>query len=142
MAGIVLCSIQDSSYIDRKMEVSSYIIFGPVFFASIGLKTSIDNVSMGILLFSIGFVLVALITKIIGCGLMARICRFSGKDSLKVGVGMMTRGEVALIVSQKGLSVGLMSPVYFTSVIFLINLSLSIAILVYHLFLNLLVELN
>lgn len=123
VAGIILCSIRDSSYIDEKMEVSSYMIFGPIFFASIGLKTNIDSLDGKILLFSLGFVLVALITKIIGCGLMARICRFSTADSLKIGVGMMTRGEVALIVAQKGLSVGVLSPVYFTSVILLIIVS-------------------
>ena len=99
------------------------MLFGPVFFASIGLKTSIDNIDAGIIIFSIGFVLFALITKIIGCGLMAKICRFSFKDSLKIGVGMMTRGEVALIVSQKGLTVGLLTPVYFTAVILLIIVS-------------------
>ena len=123
VAGIILCSIRDSSYIEEKMEVSSYMIFGPVFFASIGLKTSIDSLDGGILLFSLGFVAVALITKIVGCGLMAKICRFRFQDSLKIGVGMMTRGEVALIVAQKGLSVGLLTPVYFTSVILLIIVS-------------------
>ena len=123
VAGIILCSMRDSSYIEEKMEVSSYMIFGPVFFASIGLKTSIDNVNGSILLFSLGFVLVALITKIVGCGLMAKLCRFRFQDSLKIGVGMMTRGEVALIVAQKGLSVGLLTPVYFTSVILLIIVS-------------------
>ena len=123
VAGIVLCSIRDSNYIEEKMEISSYMIFGPVFFASIGLKTSIDNVNTGILLFSLGFVLVALVTKIVGCGLMAKVCRFRTQDCLKIGVGMMTRGEVALIVAQKGLSVGLLTPVYFTSVILLIIVS-------------------
>ncbi len=123
VAGIVLCSMRDSSYIEEKMEVSSYMIFGPVFFASIGLKTNIDNINGNILLFSLCFVLVALICKILGCGLMARICRFRFQDSLKIGVGMMTRGEVALIVAQKGLSVGLLTPVYFTSVILLIIVS-------------------
>lgn len=123
VAGIILCSMRDSSYIEEKMEVSSYMIFGPVFFASIGLKTSIDNVNGNILLFSLGFVLVALITKIVGCGLMAKLCKFRFQDSLKIGVGMMTRGEVALIVAQKGLSVGLLTPVYFTSVILLIIVS-------------------
>lgn len=123
VAGIVLCSMRDSSYIDEKMEVSSYMIFGPVFFASIGLKTSIDSVDGTILLFSLSFVLVALITKIIGCGIMAKLCKFNIKDSFKIGVGMMTRGEVALIVSQKGLSVGMISPIYFTAVIFLIIVS-------------------
>lgn len=123
VAGIILCSVQDSTYIERKVDINSYMLFGPVFFASIGLKTNIDNVTGSILLFSLGFVVVGLLTKIIGCGLMARACKFKGHDALKIGVGMMTRGEVALIVSQKGLSVGLMDPVYFTSVIFLIVIS-------------------
>ena len=62
-------------------------------------------------------------TKIVGCGLMAKACRFNAADSLKIGVGMMTRGEVALIVAQKGLNVGLLNPVYFTAVILLIVFS-------------------
>lgn len=123
VAGIILCSIRDSDYIAEKMDINSYMLFGPVFFASIGLKTSIDNVNASILLFSLAFVAVGLVTKIIGCGLMARLCKFNKADSLKIGVGMMTRGEVALIVAQKGLSVGLLSPVYFTSVILLIIFS-------------------
>ena len=123
VAGIILCSIKDSEYIERKVDVNSYMIFGPVFFASIGLKTNIDSISGSILLFSLGFVLVGLVSKIIGCGLMAKLCKFNGNDALKIGVGMMTRGEVALIVSQRGLSVGLLEPVYFTSVIFLIIVS-------------------
>lgn len=123
VAGIILCSLRDSEYIAHEMDANSYMLFGPVFFASIGLKTNIESMNTSILLFSIGFVVVALITKIIGCGLMAKICRFNLSDSIKVGVGMMTRGEVALIVSQKGLSVGLLTPVYFTSVILLIIVS-------------------
>ena len=54
---------------------------------------------------------------------MGKLCRFSWKDSLKIGVGMMTRGEVALIVSQKGLSVGMIGSEYFTAVILLIVVS-------------------
>jgi len=123
VAGIILCSVDDCTYIERKVDINSYMLFGPVFFASIGLKTNIDNITGSILLFSVGFVIVALLTKIIGCGIMARLCKFKGHDALKIGVGMMTRGEVALIISQKGLSVGLLEPVYFTSVILLIIIS-------------------
>ncbi|MDE6701744.1 MAG: cation:proton antiporter, partial [Acetatifactor sp.] len=123
VAGIILCSLRDSDYIANKMDTNSYMLFDPIFFASIGLKTNIDNIDTGILLFSVGFVIVALVCKIVGCGLMAKLCRFNFSDSLKVGVGMMTRGEVALIVAQKGLSVGLLTSVYFTSVILLIIVS-------------------
>jgi len=123
VAGIILCSIQDSEYIAEKMDINSYMLFGPVFFASIGLKTTIDNMNGGIILFSIAFVIVALVTKIVGCGLISRLCKFRTADSIKIGVGMMTRGEVALIVAQKGLSVGLLEPIYFTAVILLIIVS-------------------
>lgn len=123
VAGIILCSIRDSKYIDEKIDINSYMLFGPVFFASIGLKTSIDKVDGDMLLFAAAFVAVALITKIVACGLVAKLCKFRTIDSIKIGVGMMNRGEVALIVSQKGLSVGLMTPVYFTAVILLIIIS-------------------
>lgn len=123
VAGIILCSIRDSAYIEEKIDINSYMMFGPVFFASIGLKTSIEGIDSALVVFALAFVLVALISKVIGCGLMSRICGFKGYDCLKIGVGMMTRGEVALIVAQKGLSVGLMSSQYFTAVILLIIMS-------------------
>jgi len=120
VAGIILCNIRDSEYIAEKMDINSYMLFGPIFFASIGLKTDISAINLSIIVFAIAFVLVGLLSKIIGCGIAARLCKFTWADSLKIGVGMMTRGEVALIVSQKGLSKGLLDPVYFTAVILLI----------------------
>jgi len=123
VAGVILCSIQESNYIDEKININSYMLFGPIFFASIGLKTSIDEISPQLLLFSVGFVIVALLTKIIGCGFAGLVTKHSTKDSLRIGIGMMTRGEVALIVAQKGLSAGLIDPSYFTSVILLIMIS-------------------
>ena len=54
---------------------------------------------------------------------MARLLGYRGKDTLKIGVGMMTRGEVALIVMQKGIDVGMIDPSYSTSVILLIVVS-------------------
>lgn len=123
LAGLILCNIHDAEYIDRKMNVSSYMLFGPVFFAGIGLKTSIDGMTGMMILFSVCFVIVALISKILGCGMVSKLCGYSKTDSLIVGIGMMTRGEVALIVAQKGLSVGLLDPLYFTPVIILIIVS-------------------
>ena len=122
-AGIILSNIRDSEYIAEKMDISSYIIFGPIFFISIGLKTNLGELNMSIIWFAIAFVIVALIGKIIGCGITAKLCRFNKWESLKIGIGMMTRGEVALIVSQKGLNAGLMDSSYFTAVIMLILVS-------------------
>ena len=123
LAGIILCNIHDAEYIDRKMSVSSYMMFGPVFFAGIGLKTNIEGMTWMMFAFSVCFVIVALISKIIGCGAISKLCGHNTTDSLIIGVGMMTRGEVALIIAQKGLSVGLLDPLYFTPVIILIVVS-------------------
>ncbi len=120
VAGVILCNIRDAEYIERKLNINSYMLFGPIFFAGIGIKTNIQGISQVIVVFSVCFVIVALLSKIIGCGLAAKLTKHSFNDSLKIGIGMMTRGEVALIVAQKGLDVGLLDPVYFTPVIILI----------------------
>ncbi len=120
VAGVVLCNLSDNEYIERKVDVSSYMFFGPIFFASIGLKTSFDSMNGKLIAFCIAFVIVALLAKVLGCGLVGKLCKYSAADSLKIGVGMMTRGEVALIVAQKGLAAGLLTADYFTAVILLI----------------------
>ena len=84
IAGIVLCAMDDAPYVERRVDISNYVIFAPIFFVSIGLKTDISGLTPEILLFCICFVIVALLTKIIGCGLAAKICRFNWGDSLKV----------------------------------------------------------
>ena len=99
------------------------MFFGPIFFASIGLKTSFDSINGKMIAFCICFVIVALLSKVIGCGLVSRVCKYNVADSLKIGVGMMTRGEVALIVAQKGLAAGMLTADYFTAVILLIIVS-------------------
>ena len=120
IAGVILCSLEDSEYIARRVEINSYLMFSPIFFASIGIKTTISGMDLNFLLFCICFVLVALGAKIIGCGTAAKCLGYNGRDSIKIGLGMMTRGEVALIIAQKGLDLGIISSQFFTPVILLI----------------------
>lgn len=123
IAGVILSSLDDSDYISRKMDINSYMLFGPVFFCSIGLQTNVKNLDMTILIFSLCFVAVGLLSKVLGCGLMSKVLGYRWGDSFKIGVGMMTRGEVALIVAQRGLAAGMMNEAYFTAVILLIIVS-------------------
>ena len=123
VAGVILCNLADRDYIERRVDISSYMIFAPIFFAGIGLKTSFGAMDGRLILFSVCFVLVALAGKVIGCGGCARLTGFNMKDSLRIGTGMMTRGEVALITAQKGLAVGLLTADFFTAVILLILVS-------------------
>lgn len=123
VAGVILCNLADRDYIERRIDISSYMVFAPLFFAGIGLKTSFGAMDTKLILFSVCFVLIALISKVIGCGGCAKLLKFDSHDSLKIGLGMMTRGEVALITAQQGLAVGLLTADYFTAVILLILVS-------------------
>lgn len=123
VAGVVLCSLTDRDYIESRVDISSYMIFAPLFFTGIGLKTSFAAMDARLVLFSVCFVLISLIGKVIGCGGSARLLGFDSRDSLRIGTGMMTRGEVALITAQKGLAVGLLTSDFFTAVILLILVS-------------------
>lgn len=123
VAGIMLCNLHDAEYIEDKMDVQSYLFFSPIFFASIGIKTVISGMNLQLLLFTAAFVVVALISKVIGCGGTAKLLGFNGKDSLRIGLGMMSRGEVGLIVAQKALALGCLSADYFTAVILMIIIS-------------------
>ena len=123
IAGVILCSTKDSGYIARKMDINSYMLFGPIFFASIGLQTNIRTVDSSVILFSLAFVFVGMLSKVVGCGGISRLLGFNALDSLKIGCGMMTRGEVALIVAQRGLAAGLLEHSFFTAVILLIIVS-------------------
>jgi Kef-type K+ transport system membrane component KefB len=108
---------------ESKIDINAYMIFSPIFFASIGLKTDLSGMNLGLLWFSIAFVLVGCLSKIIGCGGIAKLLGYNWKECLQIGEGMMVRGEVALIVASKGLAAGLVDSKYFTSVILLIIVS-------------------
>lgn len=123
IAGIILCNVRDAEYIDRRISINGYMFFAPVFFVSIGLKTDFSNVDSNMIVFSIGFVIVAMLSKVIGCGLVSKCFKYSWADCLKIGAGMMTRGEVALIITNKGLGLGIIDSSYFTAVILLIIVS-------------------
>ena len=123
IAGVVFCSLTDAPYMEQKIDINSYMIFSPIFFACIGLKTDLSGMNMSLLWFAIAFVIVGCISKIIGCSGISRLLGFDWKDSYRIGLGMMVRGEVALIVAQKGLSVGMVDSKYFAPVILLIIVS-------------------
>lgn len=120
-AGLILCNVTETkSYIASKINITSYMFFTPIFFASIGIKTVITGMSQELILFTLALLIVAILSKIVGCGLGAKICGFSNMDSLAIGVGMISRGEVALIVAQKGEQAGLISPTLFPAIVLVV----------------------
>ena len=65
-------------------------------------------------------VLWAVVSKVVGCGLGAKLCRYSNQDALRIGVGMISRGEVALIVANNGIAAGLMKEEFFGPVVLMV----------------------
>ena len=109
LAGIVLSTVHRASeYTDKKIEVNTYTMFAPVFFANIGIS-NISFLGLNGMLFLFAFlaVLMGLIGKVIGCGAVAKGFKYSWRESAIAGVGMMARGEVALIVTATALAAGL-----------------------------------
>ena len=120
IAGMLISNTQRTKYIAAKFETLSYLLLSPIFFASIGLKVVLPSMSTSIIIFTVALTVFAVISKIVGCGLGAKICGFKNKDCLRVGVGMVSRGEVALIVASKGAAVGLMNPTLFGPVVIMV----------------------
>jgi Kef-type K+ transport system membrane component KefB len=103
LAGVVLSTCHRSSkYIDKKIDVNTYTIFAPVFFANIGISSiRFGNLDPMVILFAVLCVILGLAGKVIGCGGVCKAFGYSWRESAIGGVGMMARGEVALIVTQK-----------------------------------------
>lgn len=127
VAGLLLSLNADRDYIDKKTDAISTLIFAPVFFAHIGLNLSLSGFSGSIIGFGICFVAAGLLGKFFGCGVSARLCGFSKRDSFRIGVGTMVRAEVALICVQKGIDNGIINASITPFVVILILVSSLIA---------------
>lgn len=119
-AGLIISTTSKAKYIELKFAPLSYLLLTPIFFASIGLKVELPEMNATIVIFSILLVVVAVLTKWIGCGLGAKLCGLKGRQCEQIGVGMVCRGEVALIVADKGAALGLMPEVFFGPVIIMV----------------------
>lgn len=104
----------------RKITVPSYLFFSPIFFASVGLKVELESLTAKMFVFSLLLIAAAFAAKVIGCALGAKICGFTVRESVQVGVGMVSRGEVALIMAQKGFAVGLVDAAAFPPIVLMV----------------------
>ncbi|MCI8388577.1 MAG: cation:proton antiporter [Clostridiales bacterium] len=107
VVGLILSTNPDRKYIDRKSDVLSYMFFVPVFFGNIGISTQFSGIGGEMLLFGFLFIAAGIVGKLCGCGAAALTCGYGFSDSLKVGLGMMARAEVALVTAQKGIEHGI-----------------------------------
>ncbi|HWP50558.1 MAG TPA: cation:proton antiporter [Clostridia bacterium] len=112
IAGLIISNTTRATYVSSRCDILSYMLLSPIFFAGIGLKVSRTALSMDTIVLSLSLLVIAVITKIVGCGLGAKLCGYTKDESLRIGVGMISRGEVALIVANKGIATGLMNTIF------------------------------
>lgn len=102
MAGLMLSGLDDTPFVDRKVVVSGYMIFTPMFFAYIGISADFSHFASAGIIFALVFVAVGILGKVLACSLTAGAFKYKPKQSLAIGCGMIARGEVALAVYAAG----------------------------------------
>lgn len=118
LVGVFLARTPYRQRIEKAVHPFTYAFFVPIFFMSIGLAADARSLPGGAWVFVGVICAVAILSKIIGCAAGARVCGFHNKESMRVGIGMISRGEVGLIIAQIGITVGIIAkPVYTTMVI-------------------------
>jgi Kef-type K+ transport system membrane component KefB len=115
-AGVAISQTSYKQEVEQKLEPIAYAIFIPVFFVSIGVSVSFNGLGnqIGLIL---GLSVLAVFTKMIGSGLGARLTGFNLRSSIGIGSGMISRGEVALIIASIGLEARILAPEFYTSII-------------------------
>jgi Kef-type K+ transport system membrane component KefB len=114
LAGVLVAQTEFKKTIDAGVHPLTYSMFVPIFFISIGL--SANGRALGDQVgFTVALILVAIVAKAVGCGGFARMCGFDARQSLRVGIGMISRGEVGLIVAGYGLTERLIGPDVFSA---------------------------
>ncbi|MCL2610002.1 MAG: cation:proton antiporter, partial [Treponema sp.] len=117
IAGIAFCGTGCAEHLERKTGGLSHMFFTPIFLANIGFHASFGGLSGSLVLFTLALVAVSVLSKLLGCGLGARLGGFGFRESVRVGAGMIARGEVSLIVAAKGIAAGYIGSLLYPSII-------------------------
>ena len=126
IAGVAFCSTRCVEYLESKTHWLSYMFFTPVFLANIGIHTSFNGMTNSMILFTVLLIVVAILTKFLGCGLGAKLSKFTNRESAQVGAGMVARGEVSFIVASKGIALGYLGSIMYPSVIMVVLITVLI----------------
>jgi Kef-type K+ transport system membrane component KefB len=123
LCGLLLSQFPHKEYLRKNVKAISSGFLSPIFFASVGLEASLNGFSMREVFITLIMFVVAVIGKVFGCGIGARIFKISKRESLQIGVGMVSRGEVAIITANIGLQAKIISQEIFIPTILVVLLT-------------------
>ncbi len=121
--GLLLSQMSHKKYIERNVKSISSGFLSPIFFASVGLSATMSGLSTRVLVITLVMFIVAVVGKVVGCGLAARIFKMNRSESVQVGVGMISRGEVAIITANIGLQNNIITQEVFIPTILVVLLT-------------------
>ncbi len=120
LAGLMLGRTHEKSQIETNLHALSYSFFVPIFFVSIGLSVDLHEIDLSSIWVILAISAVAIVGKLVGSGSGALLSKFNLKEAIQLGIGMISRGEVGLIIAKIGLDSGFLSSQLFSSVIAMI----------------------
>jgi Kef-type K+ transport system membrane component KefB len=120
LAGVILAQTTYRREVEEKLGIITYSFFVPIFFINIGLEANARTLEGSLLWYTIAIAVAAVVAKAGGCFIGAKLGGFNMTESIRVGVGMVSRGEVGLIVASVGLSAGIIGRDIFSSMIIMV----------------------
>jgi len=120
LAGLMFGRTPEKAHIEHNIQSMAYAFFVPIFFISIGLSVDLRTVDLNSIWIILGISAIAVAGKLIGSGAGALMAKFSVREALQMGIGMISRGEVGLIIAKIGLDTGFLSNDLFSSIIAMI----------------------
>ena len=117
LAGLGLGNHPARHTIFERLRPAAYGFFGPLFLVGVGLRADLRTMSLEGALFTLALIAVAIVSKILGCGAGAWLGGFRPLQAWRLGLGMISRGEVGLILASLGLSAGFLQPYEFVAVV-------------------------
>jgi Kef-type K+ transport system membrane component KefB len=123
IAGLMMARSRERERVEHGVHALAYSLFVPIFFINIGLTVNARTLQIEMILFALVITLTAILGKWLGAGIGARLGGLELREAVQVGAGMVSRGEVGLIVAAVGIEAGLVLPDEFSAIIVMVLIS-------------------
>jgi Kef-type K+ transport system membrane component KefB len=117
LAGLMFARSPEKDRLERAVSAISYGFFVPIFFVNIGLSVNARQLEASVIWLFVAITVVAILGKLFGAGIGARLASFSWRESMQLGAGMVSRGEVGLILASVGISQQLITEGVFSAIV-------------------------
>jgi Kef-type K+ transport system membrane component KefB len=123
LAGLMTARVPEKERVESGMHALAYGLFVPIFFVNIGLTVNVRELQTDVYWMTLVIIVIAVLGKWLGAGLGARLGGLSIRESSQLGVGMISRGEVGLIVASVGVRESLVTGAEFSSIVAMVLVS-------------------